>query len=461
MRQISLTVLGLFLSLGAIGQEVLSYEYFLELVKDFHPISKQAETTLRFGEQEMKIARGGFDPILYGNFDQKEFKETEYYRKKEAGLLVPTVAGVELKGVFEQNVGDFLDAEKTVPSNGLLAAGASINLGQGLFIDKRRAALRQAEVYINATQAERQQILNDLYLESTKVYWFWAANFENKKLLEESVALAKIRFEGVKESFREGNLAAIDTVEAYTQVLNREFRLQSAEISYFNASQELNTFLWETENVPLDISENAVPQNVLEVFELDFDKEKMREMIENHPLLRLADFELTFLEIERRWKAEQLKPVLKVNYNFLSEAVGPVNVSPFFENNYKWGLTFQTSLFLRRERGELGLTKAKLDFKQSDRELKSIQLRTKLESEINKFETLQRQLGVFYANISGLSRLLEGEQTRFEIGESSLFLINAREVTLLDSRLILNDLEANRKIAYSKMLNAAGLGFDF
>ncbi|ERM81603.1 hypothetical protein P872_20160 [Rhodonellum psychrophilum GCM71 = DSM 17998] len=461
MRKISLTVLCLIFSFGAIGQELLTYEYFLELVKDFHPVSKQAETTLRFGEQEMRIARGGFDPLLYGNYDQKEFSETEYYRKKEAGLLVPTVGGVELKGVFEQNTGTYLNAERTVPGNGLLAAGASVNLGQGLFIDKRRAALRQAEVYIDATQAERQQILNDLYLEATQVYWYWAASFQNQNLLEESVVLAEIRFEAVKESFFEGSLAAIDTIEAYTQVLNRAFRLQSAEIAYFNATQELNTFLWDPENVPLDIAENSVPQNVLEFIELDFDKEEMRALINNHPLLRLADFELNTLEIERRWKAEQLKPVMKVNYNFLSEAVGPLNASPFFENNYKWGFTFQTSLFLRKERGGLGLVKAKLDFKQSDRELKSIQLRTKLESEINKFETLQRQLGVFNANILGLTRLLEGEQTRFQMGESSLFLINAREVTLLDSRLILNDLEANRKIAYSKMLNAAGLGFDF
>jgi outer membrane protein TolC len=108
----------------------------------------------------------------------------------------------------------------------------------------------------------------------------------------------------------------------------------------------------------------------------------------------------------------------------------------------------------------LGLTKAKIDFKQNDRDLKFVQLRTKLEAEINQFQTLQQQLGIYGANILGLERLLEGEQTRFQIGESSLFLINAREVSLLDGRLILNDLAAKRKIAYVQMLNAAGLGFD-
>jgi outer membrane protein TolC len=114
---------------------------------------------------------------------------------------------------------------------------------------------------------------------------------------------------------------------------------------------------------------------------------------------------------------------------------------------------------LRRERGELGLTKAKLDFKQNDRELKFIQLQTRLENEINNFETLENQFGVYSANIEALDRMLQGELTRFEIGESSLFLINAREVSVLDARLIINDLSASRKIAFARMLYAAGLGF--
>jgi hypothetical protein len=49
---------------------------------------------------------------------------------------------------------------------------------------------------------------------------------------------------------------------------------------------------------------------------------------------------------------------------------------------------------------------------------------------------------------------------RFEIGESSLFLVNAREVSLISAQTTLNDLAAKRKAAYAKMLNAAGLGFD-
>jgi outer membrane protein TolC len=49
---------------------------------------------------------------------------------------------------------------------------------------------------------------------------------------------------------------------------------------------------------------------------------------------------------------------------------------------------------------------------------------------------------------------------RFEIGESSLFLVNAREVSLFSSRLTLNDLVSKRRINFAKTRFAAGLGFE-
>ncbi|MCH7415520.1 TolC family protein [Belliella sp. R4-6] len=460
MRRLIFTCLSVLYVFPALAQEELSYEQFLAWVRYYHPVAKQADINLRFGEQEMMIARGGFDPLLFGNYDNKQFNETEYYDKREAGVKVPTMAGVELKGVFEQNSGTYLNPERTVPNNGLIAAGASVNLGQGLFIDRRRAALRQAEIYLDVTQTERQQILNDLYFDASAAYWDWSAAYQNMVILEESVELAEIRFEGIKTSFIQGDLPAIDTIEAYTQVMNRIYRFQSAQIDYFNASQELETFLWDEEDNPMNIALSTFPENVLNQIPYDYDQNTLRGLIASHPLLRLTDYDLASLEVERRWKAEQLKPIVKVNYNFLTESIGQFNEAPFFENNYKWGFTIQTPLLLRKERGGLGLTKAKIDFKQNERDFKFLQLRSKLEAEINKFQTLQQQLNVYNANIIGLERLLEGEQTRFSIGESSLFLINAREVSVLDGRLILNDLAAKKKIAYAKMLNAAGLGFD-
>jgi outer membrane protein TolC len=333
-------------------------------------------------------------------------------------------------------------------------------LAQGLLIDRRRAALRQAQVYVESTKAERIQIRNDLFMESTEAYWAWAGDYQNVKVLEGGVKLAEERFEMVKESYIQGDFPAIDTVEAYTQVMDRIYRLQTAQIEFFKSTQFLNTFLWDENNEPVDLMESVYPENVLDPTIFDYSKESMREYIFRHPQLLLTDYDIESLQIDRRYKSNMLLPVLKVNYNFLLEDINEFQLSPFLENNYKLGMTFSMPLFLRGERGDLGLTKAKINFKTYERDLKLLQLTTKLESEIYNFETVEKQLGIYNNNVNGLQKLLNGELMRFEVGESSLFLVNAREVSLISARTTLNNLAAKRKSAYAKMLNAAGLGFD-
>jgi outer membrane protein TolC len=460
MMRILFILIAFGLSFQTYGQQILTFQEYMLWVRDFHPVAKQAEVTLRFGEEELRASRGGFDPLVYADYDRKRFKNTNYFDKREAGVVVPTWGGVELKGLIEQNTGSLLNPEKDVPDDGLIALGASVNVGQGLLIDRRRAALRQAQIYVESTKAERQLILNDLYLDATETYWNWASDYMNVKVLQEGVELAEQRFEMVKESYIQGDFPAIDTVEAYTQVMDRIYRLQTAQIQYFRSTQFVNTFLWDQNEEPVELLESTFPENVLNEMIFDYSKESLREYIEMHPDLRLTDFDIESLMVERRFRSNQLLPVLKVNYNFLTESFNDFSNSQFLENNYKMGVTFGMPLFLRRERGALGLTKAKIDYKNYQRDLKLVQLKTKLESEIYNFETVERQLRVFINNVNGLQKLLDGEMIRFDIGESSLFLVNAREVSLISAQLTLNDLSGKRKSAYAKLLNAAGLGFE-
>ena len=83
MRYLLLACLCFLSAFPTLGQEELRYEQFLDWVKFYHPVAKQADINLEFGEQEMRIARGGFDPLLFGNYDNKQFKDTEYYDQIE------------------------------------------------------------------------------------------------------------------------------------------------------------------------------------------------------------------------------------------------------------------------------------------------------------------------------------------------------------------------------------------
>jgi outer membrane protein TolC len=462
MKKGTLILLLFFWSSFAKAQDSiqLNYEEYIEWVRLNHPVSSQADLNLRLGQMEVRRARGAFDPLIYGNLDKKEFKGSTYYNKREAGVDIPTWMGVEVNSSFEQNVGTFLNPEGIVPAAGLLSAGASVNLGQGLILDDRRATLRQAQLFQQSSEVERIRLLNELSLDATDMYWNWALAFENLKVLQEGVELAVSRFNYVKSSFEQGNLAAIDTVEAFSQLLNRQYRLQTAENMFFATTQELNTFLWDENGNPMFLADAIFPQGLYEDFNMVPDFEDLRVVVGRHPKLLITDFELGSLDVERRLREQQLLPVVKLKYNFLTESFAPLEMSPFFENNYKWGVSVYTPLFLRRTRGAVGLAKAKIDFKQNTRDLMEIQLRNKLESELNNWTILNRQVATFSENVVSLQALLTGEMRRFEIGESSLFLVNAREVSVFDSRVTLNELASRLRISYARTRYAAGLGFE-
>ncbi|MEP0710489.1 MAG: TolC family protein [Algoriphagus sp.] len=447
------------LNVHAQEADTLKFETYLEWVKSYHPLATQADIMLTMGDMEVRTARGSFDPLLYGNLDKKSYDEKTYYDKREAGITIPTWAGIELNGVFEQNSGQFLNPENNVPSGGLFAAGASINLGQGLILDDRRAGLRKAQIYQQATESDRKQMLNELYLQATNAYWNWSLAHANKQLLEEGVELAQVRFRGVKISYEQGDFPAIDTVEAATQLLNREYNLQKAENELFIRTQELSNFLWDESGNPILLNLETLPESLYGNQLLTLNEAELRGLIAEHPELMLADFELASLDVDRRLKAQSIIPVVKLKYNFLTEELNQFEQSGFFENNYKWGLTVYTPLLWRKARGGMRLAEAKIDFKQNSRDLKELQLRTKLENELNGWFAVNSQINTFTKNVIALEMLLQGELRRFEIGESSLFLVNSREVSVFSSRTTLNELLSKRMIVYAKTRYAAGIGF--
>lgn len=50
---------------------VLSLDMFLKMVKQHHPVAKQAENILESAEANQLLAKGGFDPKLYYDFKNK------------------------------------------------------------------------------------------------------------------------------------------------------------------------------------------------------------------------------------------------------------------------------------------------------------------------------------------------------------------------------------------------------
>jgi outer membrane protein TolC len=128
-----------------------------------------------------------------------------------------------------------------------------------------------------------------------------------------------------------------------------------------------------------------------------------------------------------------LLPKIDLQYNFLSET--PDLVNSFNTSAYKSGVTMSFPLFLRKERGQLKLSKLKMQ--DTNFEIASVKLNVG-----NKIKALQKELESFVVQnevtgkmVTDYEVLLQAEERKFNIGESSLFLVNSRESKLIDAKL--------------------------
>jgi outer membrane protein TolC len=414
----------------------LSFEEFLGFVKKYHPVAKQAELKISAGQAELLKARGGFDPKLAVDYDQKRFKGDEYFELLNTTFKIPTWFGVELKGAFEQNEGVFLNPQNNVPENGLYSAGISVPLGQGLFINNRMAALKQAKIFQQLSLAERDLQVNDILYEASKAYFDWYIAYQNWQLSQNFYTNAQARFVGIRQRAVSGDLPAIDTLEAGIVVQNRFLTMEQARLDQVKARLELSNFLWIENNIPLEIQDGVAPEDIIpESIDRLLGTDLLRtfqENLANHPKIRAMNYKIEALQTERRLKADKLKPRIDVEYNFLTQ--NAEDFDAYFAGDYKTAVRFSFPLFLRKERGDLRLSKLKVQDAELDAAYQQLALENKINAGIAEMNSYREQL-VMYANlVAGYEKLLTAEERKFDLGESSIFLLNSRESSLIDSK---------------------------
>jgi len=419
----------------------LSFPAFLTLVKKNHPVAKQAELLLKSAKAAEQAARGSFDPKLFYDFNGKFFDDKNYYELGEGGFSVATNIGLELKAGYEQNSGIYLNPENTTPANGLVYTKFSMPFLQGLIIDERRAILKQAKIFNELSEVERLAVLNELMYNAGKAYWDWQLAYLNLRVFNEAVQTAQQRFEGVKKSWSFGDRPAIDTVEALIQLQDRIINFQQGRLEFITKGLMLSNFLWMENNVPVIITEKTIPEKYVENGELGLNLSKrvkqLDSLVNNHPELRVYEFKLKQLQVDRRLKQDKLKPRLNVNYNPL---YNPENLSAGFLNNYKYGVSLGFPLFLRKERGELAMARIKIDQLNFETGNKRNELLNKTKVSVNEFNNLANQIAIYDKNVLNYERLWDSEKRLFEQGESSLFMMNSREMSMINARLKLNEM---------------------
>jgi outer membrane protein TolC len=431
---------------------------FHELIIQHHPTAKQINLLTDMAKQEIRLARGNFDPKLELQYQQKNLKNTEYYDMLDANIKFPSVLPFDPKIGVLRNEGKYLNPENFISDEfdfKQVYAGISMPLGRGLITDERRVALRQAELFQDLTEAEQVKLINKLLLEAAKEYWQWYFAYYNYRIQNRGVNIAQEIFRRVKINALQGEAATIDTVQAKITYQERMVQQQEAWLDFQNAGIRISNYLWDSLSNPLALSAEWVPVRPELNWSLTSNEliELKNQAIDNHPELRKLTIKLQQLELDRKLAVEFLKPKLDASYSFLNQPFNPDGGAGLrFGEDYKLGVDFSFPVFIRKERAKLAQTKIKLSSTRFEQSLQQRQVLNQIDAAYNELFNAGIIINQLSDMVQNYERILRAEFLNLDNGESDLFKVNIQQEKLINaqSKLIkvMSEYEKNKAMLF-------------
>ena len=424
------------ISQDTLSASLFSEQEFLSVLRAYHPVVRQADYRVKEGEATVLIARGAFDPLLRNTSSRKRFEGDLYYSYYNPELVIPTWYGVEVFAGLENINGTKVNSESSLGKTSYL--GVKVPLLRNVVIDKRRAALSQAKLFREQTMAERNLIVNDLFYEALTAYWNWVRDYQLLQVLNTTIRVNEERFRMVKLEFLQGNRPAIDTLEALTQVQQFQLLQNEARLNFRNTSLELSNYLWKELDLPYVLPESVIPDTSWQRLVNDLQPPVLEQLLlqtrNSHPKLLSYRYKVDLLSIEQKLKFQGILPQLDLKAHVLDKGYQWTHnlSSSLLEKNYRFGVDFSLPLRLSEGRGAYQQARLKKSAAQLEVNLQEWWIENKVKSYYNDVMMLRQQIQITEKALGNFQKLLEGEMLRFRSGESTVFLMNQRELKVLD-----------------------------
>lgn len=408
-----------------------SYGQFMKEVLDHHPLWLSADQKVQSLAGKQMEARAAFDPVLEGKEEAKRDPSGFLYRKQDAALVVPTWAGVDLVAKAGVSSGADLNPEDETGAGGLLAVGMSLPLGPQLLWDQRRAAWKQAELMQEEAEWKREQVRRKLLADASKSYAEWAAAHDIRAANLRAERLAQVRKQMVMEAFKQREKSAMDTLEAHMALADRHRQRSEAEVDWMTARARLALYRWS------EVQSLGLPPATWEPGGRRFtgihtveDSTAAWGAWSTGAFWSAVDVPVSLAENAKRLAQTQWMPAPVLEYRWWQKGV--TSFAP--DADYaQWKVGWKVPLLLRKSRGAYRAANYQWQSEISQASWQKEQLEQWFQAKWVERKELRRQLVAVREAEKAAERLYTLETRRFVLGESTLFLVNAREAKFLEA----------------------------
>lgn len=411
----------------ALSASVLELDELLRSIERFPSIIAASEERRAAGGETM-AARGAFDPVLKS---RAIFDVVGYYKNQvfDVSIEAPTpLWGTTLIAGYRAGLGDFpvYDGKLATNSAGEVRAAVQIPLLRNGPIDRRRANIQRAE--LGEKIAGEGLRLSRLELERAAVvrYWEWVAAGYRLRVAEQLLALAEARQGQVQARVKAGDIPDIERVENERALRQREAQIVAAQRALEQTAIELSVFLRDERGESMQPDRGRLP---LRLNEPSKHATNLAEAVADSWQLRPERRRLQLMDrqnqIELRLAKNQLLPGLDV-FGLVSQDLGggeKVRAKPEFE----LGVTLDLALLFRNARGRVQAADAMAARTRAQLQLIDRRLEAEVRDVLSALSAGHQRLALVRKELELARALAKAELERFELGDSTLLMVNLRE----------------------------------
>lgn len=424
-------------SSSTLNGEPLSFEKYLNIVKDNHPDIIYGSIERSIAKSKRLETQGAFDPSInsqnsfnrYNSSSAPGEEQNAFVSDTSFDILTRQGAKIALGAKFAE--GDIKTPFSPTGSGGEYYASLQIPLLRDAINNSRN--IKEKSAKINEVIADyvffRTQL--DILNASSNTYWDWIAS---KQILEIETSLLSLingQVSFVSSQADLGNLPLLAVTEAQTELQKWQVSVNKASRAFQQSSILLGRYLWDADGKPYGVPTiTQVPSSIEEPLTISLDslEEAKLKALQLRPEFKAIDLSRDIADLERKLAKNQMMPRLDAYINQGIEtgqdSIGPTTSA---------GLNISLPLRVRTAKGQM----QQAEFKIKQLNLKERQL---IQNVFLEIEDTASQLQMAYQRYLAAKgeyelalKLEQGERERFELGDSTLFVVIRRQRSRIEA----------------------------
>jgi outer membrane protein TolC len=416
----------------------LTLEQILSAALTAFPGLLASEQRKQVAEGEYQTAEGGFDTLLKS---QNRWSVIGLYENQinDVGIEQPTgLWGSTFFGGWRLGSGDYpiYEGKSQTANDGEFRVGVNIPLWRNREIDRRRASLQQAELGKMIASHDYDKALIEIRRIASLRYWDWVMAGQRLRVAENLLRIAEQRDTGIRSRASAGDIADFEALDNQRAILERRDRRVAAHRMLEQAAIQLSMYWRDAEGQPqlpsIDLLPSTFPNQEPAI---DLDQADAIQMARSQrPELLRLNLQQRQTETELALQNNQRGP--GVDFSVMAAKDMGNGNNKLNRDELYMGLNVEILLQQRVSGGRAQTAAANLQRLKWEQRLQEDRIANEVKDAYSALSAARQRLALSAQQRKAAQQLEQGEQNRFELGESTLLFVNLREIAHGDAQLM-------------------------